>query len=85
MRAILTALHGAYCLLCTCTREEANDVSYIRDGFKIDRSIAQLLDIANRQLHLPEFRRKGDYSIRQGLTQVPITLEDLLFISPLHS
>ena len=85
LRSLLTGLHGAFCVLCTASREIANDTEKIRMGFEIDRSFEQIIHICNQQLHIPSARKKGDYEIRQGVTQVPLTIENLLLLTPPHT
>ena len=56
----------------------------MKHDFKINRSLSEILAICNQGLHEPENRKKGDNAVRKGVTQTPITTEELLSLSPLH-
>ena len=75
---------GAYCTLCTNSKEDCHDVKQIKAGFIIDRTLENTLDVVERNLHLEENRKKDDYGIRMGITQEPITTENMNFLHPLH-
>ena len=55
MRGILSGLGGAFCLLCTCTRDEAVELD---TSFAIDRSSEDIKTIWDR-LHSGQMRRKA--------------------------
>lgn len=80
-----SGIHGAYCALCTSTREDANDIRNIRNGFKINRSLEEMKAVCEKNLHLEENRKKNDYGERLGVTNTAITIEPLNGISPLHT
>ena len=87
MRALLSGLGGAYCLLCFIT----SDVACGRHGtyssyFNITRSAENTMSVWNNLVDENNVikKRKSDYSVRGGLTQEPIIEEDLNMVSPLH-
>ena len=83
MRNILSGLGGAFCMLCTCTCDEA---IYPDHCFTINRTGEQIDDIW-RKLSSGEIVKKPcDYSTRLGVTREPIVdLESIASVSPLHS
>ena len=85
LHSLLTGLGGAFCCLCTFTKEECRDPDLITTGFTINRTLEQTLSICNKDLHLQEQRRVGDYDVRKGVTQEPITTEDMNTLHPLHN
>ena len=85
MHSLLTGLGGAFCCLCTSSDDQCNSIDCIKEGFSIDRSLEQTSEICNENLHLPENRKEGDYEVRKGVTQEPITKEDLISLHPLHN
>ena len=48
-------------------------------------SLQQTQEIYEKGLHLEENRKKGDYQVRKGITQIPITTENIKNIHPLHN
>eukprot|EP00112_Aurelia_sp_Birch-Aquarium-sp1_P022767 Seg653.3 transcript_id=Seg653.3/GoldUCD/mRNA.D3Y31 product="hypothetical protein" protein_id=Seg653.3/GoldUCD/D3Y31 len=95
MKSLLSGLGGAFCTLCTVTREEASGMSEsgverLKEGIEINRSIDDTMKIWNHLTTEIEGetiikKRKGDYGIRKGLTQEPIVKENIAIISPLHA
>ena len=88
MRTLLSGLGGAYCLLCFITQKEAcgrdgNHSSY----FNITRTSGKTMAVWNELADSDNIikRRKGDYSIRGGLTQEPLIQDVLNMVSPLHA
>lgn len=75
---------GAYCTLCTSSKENCHDIKLIKAGFKIDRTLENTLEVVEKGFHLEENREKDDYSVRFGITQEPITTENMNFLHPLH-
>ena len=57
----------------------------ITSGFKIDRCLEDTIAICEQDLHLEENLQKEDYETRKGVTQEPITTEDINYLHPLHS
>lgn len=85
LHTILSGLGGAFCCLCTFSEAQCNDIDLIRNGFSINRSLEQTLEICQNEFHLEKNRRKGDYGVRMGVTDVPITKENLNTLHPLHN
>ena len=85
MHTCISGLGGAFCCLCTYSKEQCRDQNNITTGFKIDRTLADTLEICEQDLHLEGNRKKGDYDVRKGVTQEPITTEDINNIHPLHN
>jgi len=65
--------------------ECCSDYTNILSGFKINRSLEQTLKICEKDLHLEQNRSTGDYEVRIGVTQEPITTEDMNNLHPLHN
>ena len=76
---------GAFCVLCCSSEEACNDKEYISAGFKVNRTLEQTEEICSKNLHLEKNRKKGDYNVRLGVTQEPITTEDHTNLHPLHN
>ena len=96
MRSLLSGLGGAYCSLCTMTKEEASGMSdkgieVITEGMEIDRNVDDTVRIWEEQSETTEDggrkikRRIGDYQVRKGVTNEPLVKEDISFVSPLHA
>ena len=85
LHSLLIGLGGAFCCLCSSSESVCNDVEFISAGFVVDRSLEQTWEICNENLHLQENRKTGDYEVRKGVTQKPITLEDISNLHPLHN
>ena len=85
MHSLLTGLGGAFCCLCTNSEQQCNDIKCISSGFKVDRSLEDTLEICQENMHILENRKTGDYEIRKGVTQQPITIEDITYMHPLHN
>ena len=85
LHSLVTGLGGAFCCLCTYSKEQCNNSDCISTGFKINRSLEQTLAICETGIHRPENRKTGDYDDRKGVTQDPITIEDINNLHPLHN
>ena len=85
MHSLVTGLGGAFCCLCTYSKEQCNNSVCITAGFKIDRSLEQTLALCEKGVHRLENRKVGDYDDRKGITQDPITIEDINNLHPLHN
>ena len=85
MHTTISGLGGAFCCLCTKSKEQCHDVDFISSGFKVDRSLEDTLEICEKDMHLEENRKKEDYDVRKGVTQLPITTEDINNMHPLHN
>lgn len=77
---VATGLGGSYCTCCTASSSEAKDPIRIKEGFFINRDIVDIQqlysDLVGEDGSIPT--RAGDYSIRQGLTQEPITKQNIM-------
>ena len=83
MRQILSGQGGAFCMFCSCTREDAVCLMYT---FTIDKSGAQIAEIWNKLSSGELKKRPHDQHVRLGVTQEPlIDLESIAFISPLRA
>lgn len=85
MHSCISGLGGAFCCLCTNSKEQCKDKDLIKSGFKIDRTLEDTLQICEKELHLDRNRKVGDYAVRKGVTQDPITTEDINNLHPLHN
>ena len=85
MHTCLSGLGGAFCCLCTNSKDQCMDKELIKSGFAIDRALEDTLEICENELHLEQNRKKGDYDTRKGVTQEPITTEDINNMHPLHN
>ena len=65
----ISGLRGAFCLLCTVSRDDANDISEIKKGFKMDRTNEDM--IALYEYH-GENLLKIKSADRVGLTHEPM-------------
>ena len=73
MHTIVSGLGGAFCCLCTMSKEQCHDADFVSSGFKVDRSLEDTLQICDDGMHLAENRNKYGYDQRKGVTQLPIT------------
>ena len=85
IHSLLTGLGGAFCCLCTNSEQPCNDTAYILSGCKVNRLLEKTLEICQENLHRLENRKNGDYEVRQGVTQLPITIENITNLHPLHN
>ena len=84
---ILLGTGGAYCDLCTYSKEECLDTELIESGMTINRTVESCNDIFEK-LQDDEgyiFKERGDYPERQGITSKPILKEEILSVQVLHS
>ena len=82
-RTLLSGLGGAFCLLCTCTREEAARPD---SSFMINRTGEQVKEIWNKLSSGDLVKKPHDYPIRLGVTREPlIDYEMIATVSPLHA
>ena len=76
----LLQVEGAYCTMCTYSESDCHRRDVVETGFAINRSISSIKDLA---LSLADQdtgeipRKKGDYSVRQGIIDQPITKSDI--------
>ena len=80
MVTTLLQLGGAYCTMCTKNQAQCHRREVIEEGFVIDRSVESLNDLA---LSLTDedtgevVRKRGDYEVRQGVMDKPISKSDI--------
>jgi hypothetical protein len=77
--SVSLGLGGAYCTGCTVSEEEAKNPERIRELFRFNRSIQNIRQVfeelsetdseGNQQIK----KQQGDYSVRTGVTQAPLT------------
>jgi hypothetical protein len=84
-------LGGAFYTMCTVSRLDGKNVDRIKEKFRITRNITniqQLFDDLSVDENGEELvpRAQGDYDVRAGLTQIPLTTQDTAKNFPiLHS
>ena len=82
-RASCLGLGGAYCLMCYASKETAHDQQKVKDGFSIERDIEsikkdfELLKEPDENGDYIVPRKRKDYSIRKGLTEKPLTEQEV--------
>ena len=84
---LLMGSGGAYCDVCTHSKEDCLDVELIKAGIPINRTVQSCNEVFERLQDDDGciFRQKGDYSERQGQTSKPILKEEILSVQVLHS
>ena len=77
---------GAYCDLCSLSKEECRDLENIQQGFTIDRTIDSINEIfsTNSDDSGVIIRKHGDYHQRAGLTHEPNPSESVTMVQVLH-
>ena len=76
----LSGLGGAFCTMCSKSQSECQNPDIIKDGFLIDRDIESIRDLAialTDPITGEVVRKKGDYSLRQGVCDLPVTETDI--------
>ena len=75
MQKLLVGRGGAFCILCSFTKEDAVSVDQIQDGFEMDNVDIDTLKALYKSLEVDGevSKSRGDYEERMGLTQIPIT------------
>ena len=83
MRKLLPGLGGAFCILCTCTRDDAIDLEL---NFELDRSGDEIKEIWYKLDSGVLVKKPHDQNVRKGVTGQPLaSFEDIAMLSPLHS
>ena len=83
MRQMLSGQGGAFCMLCTCSREDA---VCLMNSFSINKTGAQKTEIWRRLSSGDLIKRPHDQHVRLGVTREPlIDLESIASVSPLHA
>ena len=80
-------LGGAYCDLCTFSKDQCIDVDLITAGFNINREIETLHEIFTdlEQEDGTVLKRRNDYDVRQGVTHKPIATNSVKSSQVLHA
>ena len=83
MKSLLSGLGGAFCILCTCTRDDAIDLDM---QFEINRIGDKIQEIWQKLFSGEMVKKPHDQAIRMGVTREPnISFDDIAMLSPLHS
>ena len=72
MHSCLSGLGGAFCCLCTYSKEQCKDTDLIKSGFRIDRTLEDTLQICEQEVHLEGNRKTGDYGERNINSMHPL-------------
>ena len=75
MQKLLVGRGGAFCILCSFTKEDAVSVDQIKDGFEMENVDIVTLKALYESLVVDGevSKSRGYYEERMGLTQTPIT------------
>ena len=87
MQKLLVGRGGAFCILCSFTKEDAVSVDQIQDGFEMDNVDIDTLKALYESLEVDGevSKSRGDYEERMGLTQTPITSFNVHTFPILHA
>ena len=80
-------LGGAYCDLCTSSKDQCMNVDVIAAGFYINREVETIQQIFDDLQHGDGtlLKHKNDYDIRQGVTNKPIATNSVKSSEVLHA
>ena len=84
MSAILSGAGGASCQMCTATHDDLKDRDLIEDGFPINRTIIDAIQLFGELEDIEEFFALPSKE-RYNSTHQPISKVDIIAASPLHS
>ena len=78
---------GGYCDLCTLTKEACHCIDIVKNYVNIDREITNLHDIFERLVQDDGtiLKERGDYAVRQGLTNKPVATIQAPTVQVLHA
>ena len=76
----ITGLGGAFCTMCLATLKDAHDLDFIKDGFKIVRSMEQVSRTYNKLVDEDRFD-KASSAVRSGITNQPLITD---FFQPIR-
>ena len=84
---LYTGLGGAYCDLCSFSKEKCINRDLITQGFNITRDINDIIDYFNDNVDEDGnvITANGDYKKRGGITTGPIATNQVIFTQVLHS
>ena len=78
---------GAYCDLCTCSKDQCSDLERIEVGFMINRNVQDMINIFS-DIGLDDGsvkKIKDDYDSRAGQTGEPIPTNEVQSVQVLHA
>ena len=84
MSAILSGAGGASCQMCTATHDDLKDRDLIEDGFPINRTITDAIQLFGELENVEEFFALPSNE-RYNITHQPISKVNIIAASPLHS
>ena len=85
---LMSGLGGAYCTMCGASAADGCDLAMISRGFKIDRDMNDVWDMWDYMSYTDKdgqvviHKETGDYPLRAGLTQKPLTREPVTMVLP---
>lgn len=84
---LFLGLGGAYCDLCSYSRDACHSLDIIQNGFQIDRDVKTLHSIFQDLVQDDGsiLKATGDYTTRAGLTTKPIPTDDCMSVQVLHA
>ena len=83
MAAILSGTGGASCQMCNATQKDLKDRELVVDGFPIDRTISDAIQLFGELEDIESFFALPSNE-RYNLTHLPISTVNIIAASPLH-
>ena len=84
MAAILSGAGGASCQMCTATHDDLKDRDLVVDGFSINRTITDAIQLFGKLEDIKSFFALPSNE-RYNITHLPISNVNIIAASPLHS
>ena len=84
MAAILSGAGGASCQMCTATQKDLKDRELVVDGFPINRTISDAIQLFGELEDIESFFALPSNE-HYNLTHLPISTVNIIAASPLHS
>ena len=84
MAAILSGAGGASCQMCTATHDDLKDRDLVLDGFSINRTITDAIQLFGELEDIKSFFAPPSNE-RYNITHLPISSVNITAASPLHS
>ena len=76
---------GAFCDLCTNTKKECQNINVVKQGFEIEKTVAQLHGIfSSLEIDGEIMKSANDYQVRQGQCHKPIAEHEVQSTQVLH-
>ena len=76
---------GAFCDLCTRTKDECEDLAIVKNGFEINKTVEHLHEVFNSlEVDGEIVKSKDDYAARQGQCHKPIVEHEVKSNQVLH-